>query len=278
MAYIKTNFRNGNVLYPKHMNTIEETIANLQQSRDQQGTIVAADYGENSPILQEYIRNRPFYYYETSETYSWDGQTLLYPTQEGMSWIDKTDIWTDFASLVGQTIEYEYQNQLFSQKVLNYINSANASGFMSAWESGTLEKGLYVVDMGDLEMGMSGCIANLYFFNDLSNNTELNTLGAWITAYYLELSGISTSDIRPGLYSFTTAFCQNDTTLASFRLLSLDVAAAAVDPRYIQFFNEVRSKSYAYAIVEDKVEDYSKYPAGSVILLIDTSAPATFKS
>jgi hypothetical protein len=30
MAYIKTNFRNGDVLYPKHMNTIEETIANLQ--------------------------------------------------------------------------------------------------------------------------------------------------------------------------------------------------------------------------------------------------------
>lgn len=277
MAYIKTNFRNGDVLYPKHMNTIEETIANLQQSRDQQGTIVAADYEEDSPILQEYIRNRPFYYYETSDTYSWDGQTILYPIEEGMSWIDKTDTWTDFASLVGQTIEYEYQNQLFTQKVLNYVNSANASGFMDAWESGTLEKGLYVVDMGDLEMGMSGCIAYLCFFNDLSNNTELNILGQWITAYYLELSGIPTSEIHPGLYSFTTAFCQNSITLASFRRLSLNVAAATADPRYIQFFNEVRSKSYAYAIVEDKVEDYSKYPAGSVVLLIDTSAPATFK-
>lgn len=280
MAYTKTNFRNGNVLYPKHMNVLEETVANLEKSREQQGTIVQANYGENSPILQEYIRNRPFHYYETNDIYSWDGITILYPLEEGISWIDKTDTWTDFASLTNQTITYEYQNTLFTQKVNAFVNSANMQGFVNDWQSGNLEEGIYVVDILDIEEGIAGGYAWICFFNSLTNKTngDMYILGQWVTSYYIELVGASTSEIRPGLYSFTTEYCQSDNLAGSFRELSLDVAAAAADPRYIQFFNEVRSKSYAYAVVEDKVDDYSKYPAGSVILLIDTSAPATFNN
>jgi hypothetical protein len=197
--------------------------------------LVPADYGENGSILQDYIRNRPFWYFKENGTYGWDGVTTPpFVTElfgDNLGWIDGSEAWQDFKIMHEQRAVIGAYGQTL-ECVAYVINSKNMAEFEGKLMSGELTSGLLVLDYGDLEMGMPNLIAMISYV-DIANGIMPMDLevGQWITQKAFDLEGVPSEEIKPGIFTYNLE-ASADGEYITLLSVTLDVEEVFVDSRY----------------------------------------------
>lgn len=248
------------------MNNIEDALADLEKSKNQSGTIVPANYEINSTLVQDYIQNRPFWYFQSNQTFAWDGMSSLNEELDNMGWIENSDVIKDFSLFDQQTISYTYLNENYSAEC-TLVNNSNIASMDKSFS------GIVLFDYGDVYAGIPNEYGTLMVLNLHDHkNVFLGEIYGEYGASQFNL------DIQSGLYSPNlndSAIVENE--CATFRAMELIIEKVVCDNRYVDFFNNIKSKSYLYNVVIDPDEgyDYSRYPTGSALVIVDTHKPVT---
>lgn len=277
MEFIKSKFRNPDQVTASQINQIEDAVQQLEESRGQQGILVPADYSENGSILQDYIRNRPFWYFKDNGTYGWDGVTTPpFVTElfgDNLGWIDGSEAWQDFMIMHEQRAVIGAYGQTL-ECVAYVVNSKNIAEFEGKLMSGELTSGLLILDYGDIEMGMPNLIA-MIFYVDIANGIMPMDLvvGQWLTQKAFDLEGVPSEEIKPGIFTYNLE-ASADGEYITLLSVTLDVEEVFVDSRYEQFFKNLHDKNYTFVVVNPEPGyDWEQHPKGTPLFVVGLEAP-----
>ena len=261
--FTKNNFEDGDILYAKHMNQIEEALENLTNlvSSSQ------SDWNNIDPEDSSFIQNKPFQL--KNKTIIWDGITG--PSLEGLTVLISGNDCDDARILIGSNISFMYKNNLYENKTIEYYISSQAEfEYIMSNLVPTSNEVVGLIDLG----AIVGIMPNNFYLIGafIVNENIFVELGLYATSHMIASLG-GTLETPSGLYTYLTTTDQYGFFFDDIgSILSINFNTVEIDYKYKDFFaNRKNKKIYTLSLDNFSNIDFSNYAVGDIIMVYTDS-------
>lgn len=260
--FVKNDFEDGDTLYAKQMNQIEqalEDLTNLVSSSQ-------SDWENNDSEDTSFIKNKPFQL--KNKTVTWDGISSNI-SMEGLALLFSENDCEDGRNLIGSEISFVYKENLYENKIIEYYIASQAE-FEYALSNLVIDSDIVIglVDIG----AMVGIMPNNFYLicAFIVNENIVVELGAHVTSHFITAMGFSQAGLSGGFYTYLTTADLNGGVFFDEigSILSINFNTVEVDFKYKDFFaNRKNKKIYTLSLDNFSNINFANYAIGDIIMV-----------